>query len=186
MDANTKRALSAAIRAAQSAAKADEKLNATTADFIAAAGGFDEAAKVLNAARAKGRTWKDERGENTPLWKVYNAVAAAKSRAKPKAERKPRQAKADKADAGKADNKADKAEQAAASKPASPADIMAVVLSWTPAQLAQAIREQTAVLERTAIDTLTETLGLLINQAPKAPTKAPAPRKAPAKRATRK
>lgn len=182
MDANVKRTLGAALRAAQSAVKADDKLATSTEAFIKAAGGFDAAVKLLNMQREAGRTWKDERAENTPIWRVYNAVSVMKSRAKPKAERKPRQAagKGQQQGQQQQQDQQQQGQQAAAAKPATPADIMGVVLSWTPAQIAQAVNDQTAVLTASAIDTLTEVLGLLINQAPPAP---PARKRAPRKTA---
>lgn len=183
MNANVKRTLAAAIKAAQSVNAASEKLATCTASFIKAAGGFDEAIKLLNEQRADGRTWKTEREEATPLYRVYNAVSVAKSRAKQGQQQQGRAGRAGQQQ-GQQGDKGDKGQQqgqqAAAAKPATPADIMGVVLSWTPAQIAQAIRDQTAVLESSAIDTLTETLDLLINSTPKAPRKA-----APRKRATK-
>lgn len=179
MNATIKRALNAAIRAAESLNTASDKLATTTASFIKAAGGFDEALKLLNEQRPEGRTWKAERADNTPLYRVYNAVSVAKSRAKQaeqgQAGRTPQAGRAGRA--GKAEQaEQPKAEQAASAKPASPAEILGVVLTWGPERIAQAIREQSAMLEQTAIDTLTDVLGILLNQAPKAPTKR-APRK---------
>ena len=195
MNANEKRAFNAAMRAARSVGTAAEKLQNTTADFIKTAGGFEQAIKLLNEQRKAGRTWKVEREENSPLYRVYNCVTVAKSRAKP-GKRGARQTtgkageQAGKAgeQAGKAGEQAGKAGKAGeqASRPASPADLAGVLMMLDLPSLIAAFTDQTATTTAITVDRLRAVADALdAPPAPRAPAKRAPAKRAPAKRATK-
>ena len=193
MNANEKRAFNAAMRAARSVNSAGEKLAGTTAEFIKTAGGFEQAIKLLNEQRKAGRTWKQEREEGTPLYRVYNATTVAKSRAKPN-KRGARQTtgkageQAGKAgeQAGKAGEQAGKAgEQAGeqASRPATPADLAGVLMLMDLPSLVEAFKGQTATTTAIVVDRLRAVADALDTPpAPRAPAKRAPAKRAPAKR----